>query len=86
MILPTKTRCKHPDCLAPIAFGLTAKGRRMPLDVEPAEPTDGLHGLQIFVDRSQIRQATVDDVTAGARVYRPHFATCPGMASFRETR
>lgn len=91
MTLTTKTRCR--SCNAEISFGLTAKGKRMPLDTDEVDAMSlavsltagdaGLRGLQTFIDRSRIRQATLDDVTAGQAIYRPHFATCPNAASHR---
>lgn len=84
--LATKDRCR--SCRAAISFGITAKGKRMPLDVEPVEslpspllPRD-LRGLQVFVDRSSIRSATIEDVGRNP-IFRSHFATCPDADRFR---
>lgn len=95
MTLAVKAPCT--SCRAAISFGVTGKGKRMPLDVEPVvlEPKTSpggdpqpltvrdLLGLQVFTDRAAIRQATPEDVAAGALIYRPHFATCPSAAQHR---
>lgn len=70
------------SCNAEIRFGLTAKGKRMPLDAEPVYVGfDSIRGLQVFDGR--LRQATLQDVEDGRELYRPHFATCPQAASHR---
>lgn len=87
------TLCR--SCNAPIRFGLTAKAKRMPLDLEPVNAslagwviTDAvgempalLRGLQVFDGR--LRQATLEDVREGRELFRPHFATCPNASVHR---
>jgi hypothetical protein len=84
MNLIAKDRCRA--CDTPIAFAITAKFKRMPLDVVPVEQAADLRGLQVVehVERQlRCRQATPADVAAGADLFRSHFATCPDGPRFR---
>ena len=95
--LVQKDTCRA--CREPLAFAITAKGRRMPLDIQPVDlrETAGsglegerpLRGLQVVESEERAlatRQATLEDLQAGRALYRSHFATCPAASAFRRGR
>lgn len=80
-------RCRH--CNAPIRWATTAKGRRMPLDAEPA--TDPGHGNVVILDPPHPSSAPLVQVYAtpaavpeGLVRWVPHFAFCPGPGKQRQ--
>lgn len=64
------------SCGAPIVWGLTAAGERLPLDAEPLD----VRGL-FMRDRFSGRAITLE---LAYPVHRTHFATCPNAASHRK--
>lgn len=82
-----KQRATCRSCGAAIVWTLTEAGRRMPVDVEPAdggtlrleESQDGSDVIYAFVVRGNVRPPSED-------LYRSHFATCPNARSHRKAR
>lgn len=71
------------SCGAPIQWCITAKGKRMPVDSEPA----GDGNLLVELVRGQL-VATVDpgpDLLGRPR-HKSHFATCPNAKEHRKER
>jgi hypothetical protein len=84
------TRCRHPDCAAPIRWGITTAGKRMPVDVAPSpegnlslEETRGGRGPNIY---ALAGEELAEARAAGERLYLSHFATCAHAAEFRTRR
>ncbi|MEA2702898.1 MAG: hypothetical protein QOD63_843 [Actinomycetota bacterium] len=87
-------RCRA--CAAAIWFGLTVKGRRMPIDPAPAE--DG----NVVIDADVVLHALADldartlphvrvlgkgeAVDPDVPRYRSHFSTCPAAERFRRPK
>ena len=75
-------------CRAPITWAVTqAKGRRIPLNLEPAD--DGNLLMTGAIDAKTgapiVRAIARDEVVAPARArYLSHFATCPTARTFRK--
>lgn len=80
--MPAKCR----SCGAAIVWTLTEAGRRMPVDVEPAD--DGALRLEESQGGSDVVYAFVvrGNVRPRGPLYRSHFATCPNAASHRKGR
>lgn len=76
-------RC--PSCQAPVMWGVTAKGKSMPID-----PLPHPRGI-VTIERTAAggRLVTVhsrhDELPSGT-AYRPHFATCPSTRDRRQVR
>ena len=70
------TTCK--SCHAPIIWGYTINGRRMPLDPEPVS------GGNLVLDGQKVRGATAEDAPGLRR--SSHFSTCPEAGSHRRRR
>lgn len=71
------TRCRA--CGAPIIFGVTVRGKSLPLDAEPNSK-----GNVWFGDDGKL---VVGGDPAPSRLrYMAHWATCPKAASFRRPR
>jgi hypothetical protein len=68
------SRCR--SCDAEIIWAVTPKGKRIPLDAEPAERPAGLFRLE---GENAIS-------VAGEPVYLSHFVTCPNAAQHRRPR
>lgn len=74
-----QTKCKN--CGAPIIFGYTKNGKRIPLDAEPQSFVECVSGdvfFEIVNDQAIYKRGVVamddgPDTTVG---YRSHFATC----------
>lgn len=82
MKLHIDSECR--SCGAPISWGMTEKGRRMPLDPSPS--ADG----NVFMTGESWNGTPVvavlgsgDATTAPAHLYKSHFATCPNGPSHR---
>ena len=68
------------SCSAPIFWATTAKGKAIPLDVEPR--ADG--NIEV---RARVAHYVTPDLNAvGTRRYVSHFATCAQAAQFRKAR
>jgi hypothetical protein len=67
------TTCR--SCHAPIVWGYTINGRRMPLDPEPVV------GGNLVLVGQKVRGATAEDAH-GTR-YVSHFSTCPMASAHR---
>lgn len=68
------------SCGKPILWATTAKGKAIPLDVEPSASGN----IEL---RSSIAHYVTPDVNAvGALRYVAHFSTCPQAASHRKSR
>jgi hypothetical protein len=77
-----KPKCR--TCEAPILWAETVKGRRIPLDAQPAH--DGNIRLE---ERGQYVTPLAIIVTGrveGVTLYKSHFATCPDAENFRSKR
>lgn len=65
-------------CGAEMLWGVTAKGKRMPIDLEPRE--DG--NLAVYRDHAQTLRVRVLAAGEAPQAYErrgmAHFATCPG--------
>jgi hypothetical protein len=77
------------SCQAEITWAVTTKGKRMPVDAEPAE--DGNVVLHPGLGSGDLPTATVipkaeDDPPPVFPRYRSHFATCPHADTHRRTR
>lgn len=85
-------RCR--SCNAAIWFGLTAKGRRMPLDPQPVddgnvviERVDAVIGMNAGVALPRVRVLRTDDIVGrDTPRYVSHFVTCPEAQSHRRVR
>jgi hypothetical protein len=76
-------RCR--SCRKPIQWAVTEKGRRMPIDVEPA--ADGNIVLQVrgrFMPPLAIVRGAVLIDDNNEKRYKSHFATCPNAAQHRK--
>lgn len=71
-------RCR--SCHAEIIWALTASGRKIPLDAEPAERPTGLFRLEP-IDGSTDQRAVS---AAGEPVYLSHFSTCVSADQHRK--
>lgn len=71
-MLDTESRCRSCDQL--IAWCLTPKGKRMPVDPEP-DP-DGNVIVWSALGQQRCRVVKTDEHVHGMR-YTSHFATCP---------
>ena len=67
---------KCSSCGAAIVWAKTTKGKRMPVDAEPAA------GGNINLDGFGVARY----VPAGKGHYKSHFATCPNSAAHRKGR
>ena len=70
------TTCK--SCHAPIIWGYTINGRRMPLDPEPV--ADG----NLVLDGQKVRAVTAEDAPETRRA--SHFSSCIDAAKHRRRR
>lgn len=84
-VLETMETCSR-CCDVPFAWGITRKGKRMPIDLAPTE--DG--NLALMRDPMGVLQVTImakGDRAKGDRPkgdrYTSHFATCPEASRFR---
>ena len=77
------------SCGSAITWGLTATGRRMPVDADPSARGN------IAIDHVEGREPTFRMITGAAggatlnyapRLYTSHFATCPHAAQHRKAR
>ncbi len=70
------------SCGAPIRWGVTYSGKRMPIDPEPSE----LGNVRVFGD-GRCAALGLTDIEAyrlaGIPLYLSHFATCPHAARHR---
>jgi hypothetical protein len=76
------TTCR--SCGAPIRWAITPKGRRIPLDFEPAR--DGNVRLGAFAGEEHalvLAGAELAAAQIAGPVYRAHFSTCPNAAQHR---
>jgi hypothetical protein len=74
-------RCR--SCNAEIIWAVTENGKRIPLDVAPAERPTGLFRLGAIVPDFNAPRA----IAAGSEpVYLSHFVTCPNAAQHRRIR
>ncbi len=84
-------RCR--SCRAPIWWGLTAKGRRMPLDLAPTEDgnvvierVDALIGIGADDPLPRVRVLRKDDVVGrDTPRYVAHWATCSNPERHRRS-
>ncbi len=75
-----KPKCR--SCEAPILWAVTVKGRRIPLDAQPAH--DGNIRLE---DQGRFQPPIAIIVTGrieNQTLYKSHFATCPNAANHRK--
>jgi len=85
-------RCR--SCHAAVWFGLTAKGKRMPLDPAPVddgnvviERVDAVIGIDADVALPRVRVLRKDDVVGRETPrYVSHFATCPAAERHRRAK
>lgn len=70
-----QTTCR--SCKQPIRFGLTEKGRRMPIDPQPVPD-----GNVVFIDEQNVRVLSAGEVVDGPR-FQSHFVSCPSAARHR---
>lgn len=68
------------SCGAPIFFGLTPTGGRVPLNAEPVDVLELGH----YAVETPSRPHTLPWAIHRAPVYLTHFATCPHAASHRK--
>ena len=72
------------SCHAPIAWAVTANGKSMPVDAEPAED-----GNVVLEDGVVLRATVLGPLEvpaaheAGQALHRAHHSTCPDAASWR---
>lgn len=73
------SRCR--SCNAEIIWAVTEKGKRVPLDAEPAERPSGLFRIE-----PQPRPGTelLAVSVSGQKVYLSHFVTCPNADQHRK--
>lgn len=79
------------SCDAKIQFGLTAKGKRMPIDPEPhpegnitlMAPPNQFSPPQAIVLAADVLER---ERAKGTALYRSHFVTCPQAALHRRRR
>jgi hypothetical protein len=77
-----KPKCR--SCGAPIVWAETVKGRRIPIDAQPAH--DGNIRLE---DRGQFVPPLAHVLTGqieNTQRWRSHFASCPNAAQHRHTK
>ena len=84
--LKATDRCR--SCDAPIAWGLTAKGKRLPLDPAPSENGN----VAASLSDSGILDVGVPDrrqrdamLCTGRPLYLSHFVTCPNAKEWRKS-
>lgn len=82
------TTCR--DCSGDIVWGVTEKGRRIPLNPEKRPLDDTTASLAVYrdhLDRLHVRVPSVDNPIA-AFEWRavPHFATCPPRVAARDAQ
>lgn len=76
------TKCR--SCGAPIVFGITEKGRRMPLDAAPSSvDTPGVWVLSSFGDAAALARLE-PSALRGSTLHVPHWATCPNATKHRK--
>lgn len=76
-------KCK--SCGASIVWGVTEKGRRMPLDPEPSPEWGNVERVG-GDDVRVLSGATLDAArAANTRLFVSHFATCPTAAQHRKS-
>lgn len=79
------------SCNAPIFWGITAAGRRMPIDLDP-NPDGNVHIISFADDGTphvEIRSGASlldEPAVANSGPYMPHFAGCPNAALHRQRR
>jgi hypothetical protein len=82
------TTCR--DCSADIVWGVTEKGRRIPLNPERHDPGDEHANLAVYRDhlsRLHVRVPSVDRPIASFEWRAtPHFATCPPRVAARDAQ
>jgi hypothetical protein len=71
-------KCRR--CAAPIRWGKTAKGRRMPLDAEP-NPEGNVVMLDEFGNVRVLKKD--EEPPRGVARWMPHWASCPHAEAFR---
>lgn len=83
------SRCRTPSCDALIIWVLSEKGKRMPLDAEPVDPSTPNKGtfVKSYVDDkgNGVVHAMHHDETTTKPRYTSHFATCPAAAEHRKS-
>lgn len=77
------------ECGAAVLWAWTAKGRRMPLDLEVRPDDDKLANVATYTDhlrRLRVRTLDADNPRPAPfeRLGVPHFATCPPRLAARE--
>jgi hypothetical protein len=76
-------------CHAPIVWAITLRGRRMPIDAQPAQPGNEQATLAVWREddgRLRCRVLAKDEPPAGRgreHLGVPHWATCPDANAFR---
>jgi len=77
-------KCK--ECEAEIVWGMTAAGKRMPLNAETQTVGGGETGTlgKWLLFNGEARLATAEDLRLRRPLRVPHWATCPAAASFRK--
>lgn len=73
----SRTTCR--SCGAPIIFAVTAKGRRMPLDL--VRVPEG--NIEVDIGDAGSLLASVVPSGSAPTLYKSHFATCPNAKKHR---
>lgn len=67
------------SCGAPVVWGVTEKGRRMPLDAEPV----AWGNIELDEESGRLRVLAGDEPRLSGKRYISHFATCPEAKAHR---
>ena len=78
--------CRDADCRTEVIWAITARGRLMPVDPEPAAD-----GTVMLTGQADAPVATVVNpaqppLGGWPALYRTHFSTCPGAERWRTRR
>lgn len=76
--------CSSPRCGAPLRWGLTTSGKRIPLNPVP-DPAGNVIFERVGVD-IRARILTGPDMPAQVEAWMPHWNTCPDAPEYRRRR
>lgn len=74
------SKCR--SCQASIIWAITASGKRIPIDAEPAERPSGLFRLEPAAPGYEFWPRAIS--VSSERVYLSHFVTCPNADQHRK--